>query len=177
MQLNRLFSEEILPVTVIAAAANSFTGNSTAVDIQDYRKVAFLLTRGADSAQTFTTTITVQACNTAAGGTPIAIPFRYRSYEPQPGQPADLPSVNPTLATSSGFLTTTALSTTSVANYIVEVDEQNIWNVTSINDLGTYKYVRVVLTTAAGTAPIGTVVALMANPKFAGTQVSRSVLS
>ena len=176
MQLNRQFSEEILPVTVLAAAASSLTGNTTAVDIQDYRKVAFLVTRGADSAQTFTTTITVQACNTAAGGTPVAIPFRYRSYE-QSGTAADLPTTNPTLATTAGFTTSTAATTTSTANYFIEVDEENIWNVSTISDLGTYKYVRVVLSTQAGSAPIGTVVALMANPKYAGTQVSRSVLS
>jgi hypothetical protein len=176
MFMNRKFSEETLPVTVLAAAASSLTGNTTAVNMQDYRKVAFLINRGADSAQTFTTTITVQACNTAAGGSATAIPFYYRSYE-QSGTSADLPTTNPTLATSSGFTTSTAATTTSTATYIVEVDEQALWNVSGDQDLGTYKYVRVSLSTQAGSAPIGSVVAIMANPKFQGTAVARTVLA
>lgn len=72
------WSEKNHLVKGLDAAANAFAGtvSSAKVKLSEFGHATFVVGKGVGA--TGTATITVQACDDAAGTNPVAVPFRYR---------------------------------------------------------------------------------------------------
>lgn len=99
------------------AVADAFSGTvySDVVHMAEYAVCRFIVHKGVGT--TGTATLTVQACDDAAGNNPTAVPFKYQKYTGSD----DLPGAV-TAATASGFATTAGSSQL----YVVEVDSQSL---------------------------------------------------
>jgi hypothetical protein len=76
--MSGLLMEQLHLVKGLDPVANAFAGTvySQAVAMKDWNRATFVRYDGVGA--TGTSTITVQACSSAAGANPVAIPFRYR---------------------------------------------------------------------------------------------------
>lgn len=110
--MNSLLSERLKFVKGLNPVADAFAGTVTSdvVNLGLYKSAAFIVHKGVGT--TGTSTITVQASATASGGTPTAIPFKYRRVAS--GDTAG----DVTQADATGFTTTAG----SDEMYIIEVD-------------------------------------------------------
>jgi hypothetical protein len=162
--MNALFSEQMHPVIGLGAVANAFAGtvSSQAVNLQDFKKVIFVYHKAVGA--TGTATLIIEACTTAAGANNTAIPFYWRPYLGT-GSSTDLPTSNPALAASTGITTTAG----SNQLYVLEAAEGALWNVSSDQDIGTYKYVRLTSTEVVASAVLGGILIFLGAPQYAGT--------
>lgn len=97
--------------------ADAFSGTvySDVVKLAEYAHVAFILFKGVGLLGT--STITVEACDDAAGNNPVAVPFKYQAYTGSD----DLPGAV-TAATTAGFTTTAGSSQL----YVIKADSQSL---------------------------------------------------
>lgn len=99
------------------AVADAFAGTvySDVVNIKDWALARFLVHKGVGT--TGTSTLTLEACDNAAGDNPVAVPFRYQAYtgaDDVPGAVTD--------AAAAGFATTAGSSQL----YVLEVEAQEL---------------------------------------------------
>jgi len=119
-----------------------------AVNMGLYGHATFVLSEGAGG--TGTTTITMQACTTAAGGSPTAISFRYRICDTQDTWGA-LSAAVATYATIAG------------ANKMIaiEVDAEDL-----IAAQPTKPYLRMAMTELVDAVCLGSVVIILTDPAY-----------
>lgn len=101
------------------AVADAFAGTVTSdvVKMAGYAFAEFLLHKGVGA--TGTSTITVEACDDAAGNNPVAVPFKVQKYTGSD----DLPGAVTDVA-AAGFVTTAGSSQL----YSIQVDSQSLGN-------------------------------------------------
>lgn len=97
--------------------ADAFAGTvyTDVVNVENYHAVRFVNYHGVGA--TGTRTLTVEACDNAAGDNPVAVPFHYQKYEGADDVPADVAAT-----TAAGFATTAGSSRL----YVIEVDSQDL---------------------------------------------------
>lgn len=113
---NLTFGERHI-VKGLDAVADAFAGTvySDAVKMGAYAAARFIVHKGVGT--TGTSTLTLEACDDAAGNNPVAIPFSYQVYAAADDVPADV--VN---ATAAGFATTAGSSHL----YVLEAESQRM---------------------------------------------------
>jgi len=113
---NLTFGERHI-VKGLDAVADAFSGTvySDVVNLDEYAAARFMLHKGVGA--TGTSTITVEACDNAAGDNPVAVAFSYQAYIGAD----DLPGAVASPATT-GFATTAGSSQL----YVVEVEAQRL---------------------------------------------------
>lgn len=79
MQHDFLFDAHIIPAFVPVADAFAAGRTSEAISLADYRRATLIILTGAIEDAGISNVVKLQACLTAAGGTAVDIPFRYRS--------------------------------------------------------------------------------------------------
>lgn len=77
-QQDFLFNHHIVPAFVPVADAFAGGINTEAVSLADYRRATLIVLTGAIEDGDVSNLVTLEACLTAAGGTPVAVPFRHR---------------------------------------------------------------------------------------------------
>jgi hypothetical protein len=97
------------------ADAFSETVYSDAVNAKDYHAVRFINHHGVGA--TGTRTLTIEACDNAAGDNPVAVPFHYQKNTGATDVPGDV-----TAAAAAGFATTAGSSQLNV----LEVESQRL---------------------------------------------------
>jgi hypothetical protein len=105
-------------VTGLDPVADSLAGTvySDVVNMEEYDAIRFILHKGVGA--TGTSTLTIEACDNAAGDNPVAIPFNYQAYI---STTTDLPG-DVTAATATGFATTAGSSQI----YVLEAESQRL---------------------------------------------------
>ena len=105
------------PVKGLDPVADAFSGTvySDVVNLANYASAEFTIYKGVGA--TGTSTITMEACDNAAGANPVAVPFYYQAYTGVD----DLPGVV-TAAAAAGFDTTAGSSQL----YEIQVDSQRL---------------------------------------------------
>lgn len=113
---NLTFGERHI-VKGLDAVADAFAGTvySDVVDSKGYHAARFILHKGVGASGT--STLTIEACDDAAGNNPVAVPFSYQAY----AGADDLPGAV-TAATTAGFATTAGSSQL----YVLEVEAQRL---------------------------------------------------
>jgi hypothetical protein len=113
---NLTFGERHI-VKGLDAVADAFAGTvySDVVNLEGYHAARFIVHKGVGA--TGTSTLTVEACDDAAGNNPVAVPFHYQAYTGSD----DLPGVV-TAAPTAGFATTAGSSQL----YVLEVESQRL---------------------------------------------------
>lgn len=113
MSVLELGSEHL--IQGLAPVANAFAGTvySTVVKMANSAWARFILSKGVGA--TGTATITIEACDDAAGTNPVAIPFAYQAYTGADDVPSAIVK-----ATAAGFATTAGSSQL----YDIQVDSQ-----------------------------------------------------
>lgn len=97
------------------ADAFAATVYTDVVNAENYHGVRFVNYHGVGA--TGTRTLTIEACDNAAGDNPVAVPFHYQKYEGADDVPADVAA-----ATAAGF--TTAAGSSRL--YVLEVDSARL---------------------------------------------------
>lgn len=102
-------------ITGLDPVADALAGTvyTDVVNLANYGVARFIIHKGVGT--TGTSTITLEACDDAAGNNPVAIPFRYQAYTGTD----DLPGAV-TAATTAGFTTTAGSSHL----YVLEAEAQ-----------------------------------------------------
>lgn len=97
--------------------ADAFNGTvySDVVKVSDYHAARFIVQKGVGT--TGTSTLTIEACDDAAGNNPVALPFAYQKYDNASDVPDDVAQ-----ATSAGFTTPAG----SNHLYVLEVKTQRM---------------------------------------------------
>jgi hypothetical protein len=97
--------------------ADAFAGTvyTDVVNLENYHAARFVNYHGVGA--TGTRTLTIEACDNAAGDNPVAIPFAYQRYEGADDVPADVAT-----ASAAGFATVAGSSRL----YVLEVDAQDL---------------------------------------------------
>ena len=131
------------------AVADAFaaTVTSDVVKMSEYAFAAFLLHKAVGA--TGTSTITVEACDNAAGDNPVAVPFKVQKYtgaDDLPGAVADV--------AAAGFLTTAGSSQL----YSVQVDSQS---------LGLKGWVRLKAVESVDSPVLGGILIVLHGPRYA----------
>jgi len=113
---NLTFGERHI-VKGLDAVADAFAGTITSdvISAKHYHVVRFILHKGVGA--TGTSTLTIEACDNAAGNNPVAVPFSYQAYTGADDIPGAV--IN---ATTAGFTTTAGSSQL----YVLEVESQRI---------------------------------------------------
>jgi len=111
---NLTFGERHI-VKGLDAVADAFSGTvySDVVNAEAYHAVRFIVHKGVGA--TGTSTLTIEACDNAAGDNPEAVPFYYQKYDNSDDVPDDVQA-----ATTSGFATVAGSSQL----YVLEVESQ-----------------------------------------------------
>lgn len=99
------------------ADALSGTVYTDVIKAIDYHTVRFILQKGVGT--TGTSTLTIEACDDAAGNNPVAVTFNYQKYDNADDVPDDVQA-----ATTAGFTTTAG----SNHLYVLEVETQRLGN-------------------------------------------------
>lgn len=146
-------------VTGIDPVADAFaaTVTSDVVRAREYAVVRFVVWKGVGA--TGTSTITVEACDDAAGTNATAVPFNYQAYI---STTTDLPGAV-TRATASGFATTAGSSQI----YVIEVDSQS---------LGSQGWVRLKAVEVVDSPVLGGVLIEMLQPRY-GTDIPATAIA
>jgi hypothetical protein len=113
---NLTFGERHI-ITGIDPVADAFAGTvlSDVVNMEEYAAARFIVHKGVGA--TGTSTLTLQACDNAAGDNPVAIPFHYQAYTGSDDLPADVVA-----AAAAGFATTAGSSQL----YVLEAEAQRM---------------------------------------------------
>lgn len=162
MLLNKLFMEEFHVIKGLDPVAD-FGDTSQASDIiklTDYEKIVFLYYKGVGT--TGTSTLQVEACDDTTPTNHTAIAFKYREYITAS---SDVPGAIKS-ALAAGFATTAGSSQV----YVIEVD------VGALLALG-YKFVRLLSTEVVNSPVVGSILVLLANPKFQGAAAPRTQIA
>jgi hypothetical protein len=107
------------PIKGLDPVADAFdsTVYSDVVNMEEYAVARFIIYKGVGA--TGTSTITIEACDDAAGNNPVAIPFHYQKYVGADDLPGEVLA-----ATTAGFATTAGSSQL----YVIEADSQRMGN-------------------------------------------------
>lgn len=145
---NLTFGERHI-VQGIPPVADAFSGTvySDVVKVKDYHAVRFILQKGVGT--TGTSTLTVEACDDAAGNNPVAIPFTYQKYDNADDVPDDVQQ-----ATTAGFTTTAG----SNHLYVIEAETQR---------MGAKKWLRLKAVEVVDAAVLGGVLIELLKPRYA----------
>lgn len=140
------------------AVANAFAGtvHSTVVHMAEYAVCRFIYHKAVGS--TGTATITIEACDNAAGANPTAIPFKVQKYTGAD----DLPGAVTAVA-AAGFTTTAGSSQL----YVIEVDAQS---------LGSQGWLRLTSVEVVASAVLGGIVIEMVGARYA-TDIPNTVIA
>lgn len=131
------------------AVADAFSGTvySDVVHMAEYAVARFIVHKGVGA--TGTSTLTVEACDDAAGNNPTAVPFKYQKYTGAD----DLPGAV-TAAAAAGFATTAGSSQL----YVIEVDSQA---------LGSQGWVRLKAVEVVDSPVLGGILIELLGPRYA----------
>jgi hypothetical protein len=145
---NLTFGERHI-INGLAPVADAFSGTvySDVVKVKDYHAVRFILQKGVGT--TGTSTLTVEACDNAAGDNPVAIPFAYQKYDNAGDVPDDVVQ-----ATTAGFTTTAG----SNHLYVIEAETQR---------MGSKKWLRLKAVEVANDPVLGGILIELLTPRFA----------
>lgn len=113
---NLTFGERHI-VKGLDAVADAFSGTvySDVVNLEAYHAARFVVHKGVGT--TGTSTLTLEACDDAAGNNPVAVPFSYQAYTGSDDIPGAVAN-----ATTAGFTTTAGSSQL----YVLEVESQRM---------------------------------------------------
>jgi hypothetical protein len=136
-------------VTGLDPVADAFSGTvySDVLKMAEYAAAEFIIHKGVGT--TGTSTITVEACDNAAGDNPVAVPFTVQKYTGSDDLPGEVISV-----AAAGFATTAGSSQL----YSVMVDSQA---------LGSKGWVRLKAVEVADDPVLGGILAVLHGPRFA----------
>lgn len=129
--------------------ANAFASTvySDVVKMAEYAVARFIVFKGVGT--TGTATLTIEACDDAAGNNPVAIPFKYQKYTGSDDLPGDV-----TAATAAGFTTTAGSSQL----YVLEGDSQS---------LGAKGWIRLKSVEVVASPVLGGILIEMLGPRYA----------
>ena len=115
--MSKLHFGETHLVRGLDCVADAFSGTvfSDVVNMANYAVARFIVHKGAGLLGT--STITVEACDDAAGNNPVAVPFSYQAYTGADDVPGTVEE-----ATAAGFVTTAG----SAQLYDIQVDSQRL---------------------------------------------------
>lgn len=140
------------------AVADAFAGTvySDVVNVKDYHLARFLLHKAAGA--TGTSTLTVEACDDAAGTNPVAIAFHYQKHDNADDVPDDVQA-----ATTAGFTTTAG----SNQLYAIEVETQR---------MGAKKWARLKAVEVVDSPVLGGILIELSKPRY-GAHVPATVIA
>jgi hypothetical protein len=145
---NLTFGERHI-IAGLAPVADAFSGTvfSDVVKAKDYHAARFILQRGVGA--TGTSTLTIEACDDAAGSNPVAIPFTYQKYDNADDVPDDVQQ-----ATTTGFTTTAG----SNFLYVIEAETQR---------MGAKKWLRLKAVEVVDSPVLGGILIELLKPRYA----------
>lgn len=146
---NLTFGERHI-VKGLDAVADAFAGTvfSDVVNVKDYHAARFIVHKGVGT--TGTSTLTVEACDDAAGNNPVAVPFHYQKHDNADDVPDDVAA-----ATAAGFAT----SAGSSQLYVIEVETQRL--------PGTKKWLRLKAVEVDNDPVLGGIIIELLKPRYA----------
>ena len=145
---NLTFGERHI-INGLAPVADAFAGTvySDVVKVSGYHAVRFILQKGVGTIGT--STLTLEACDDAAGNNPVAIPFAYQKYDNADDVPDDVAQ-----ATTAGFTTTAG----SNHLYVLEAETQR---------MGDKKWLRLKAVEVANDPVLGGILIELLKPRYA----------
>lgn len=154
---NLTFAERHI-VQGIPPVADALSGTvySDVVNVKDYHVARFILQKGVGT--TGTSTLTIEACDNAAGDNPVAITFNYQKYDNADDVPDDVQA-----ATTAGFATTAG----SNHLYVLEAETQR---------MGSKKWIRLKAVEVVNDPVLAGVLIELLKPRFAA-QVPTTVIA
>lgn len=138
--------------------ADAFSGTvySDVVAMREYAAARFIVYKGVGA--TGVSTITVEACDDAAGNNPVAVPFAYQAYIGSDDLPGAVQQ-----ATTAGFSTTAGSSQL----YVIEADAAV---------MASKPYIRLKAVETVDSPVLGGIVIEMLNPRYA-TDIPNTVIA
>lgn len=136
-------------INALPPVADAFSGTvySDVIKVVDYHAARFTLYKGVGA--TGTSTLTMEACDDAAGNNPVAVPFTYQKYDNAGDVPDDVAQ-----ATTAGFTTTAG----SNHLYVCEVETQR---------MGAKGWLRMKAVEVVASPVLGGILVTLEHPRYA----------
>jgi hypothetical protein len=136
-------------INALPPVADAFAGTvySDVIKVSDYHAARFTLYRGVGA--TGTSTLTIEACDDAAGTNPVAIPFAYQKYDNADDVPDDVVQ-----ATAAGFTTGAG----SNFQFVLEAETQR---------MGDKKWLRLKAVEVVDSPVLGGIMVTLLHPRYA----------